>query len=433
MAALRDAAVGQQMHALATRLYPICRSITGDGVRASLELIREYIPLRIHEVASGTEAFDWTVPKEWNIRDAYIANARGERVVDFRKHNLHVVQYSAPVRARMTLDELRPRLHTLPDRPDWIPYRTSFFNDSWGFCLAQRELDLMEPGEYDVVIDASLSDGSLTYGELFVPGEREQEVLIHTHICHPSLANDNLSGIVTAAFLASRVMEAAPRYSYRFVFLPGSIGPIAWLALNEPRTRRICHGLVVTGVGDAGSFTYKRSRRGDAPIDRAMQHLLMHCGAGARVVDFEPYGYAERQYCSPGFDLPVGLIMRSPHGSYPQYHTSADDLDFIHAGQLEDSLNLLTRLIHLLESERTCRNRSPKGEPQLGKRGLYGATGGGTTDAVQIARLWVLNLSDGSHSLLDIAERSGLQYSLVERAGTELEQVGLLEIVESPA
>jgi aminopeptidase-like protein len=254
-------------------------------------------------------------------------------------------------------------------------------------------------------------------------------VLIHTHICHPSLANDNLSGIVTAAFLARRVMAASPRYSYRFVFLPGSIGPIAWLALNEQRTSRISHGLVVTGVGDAGPFTYKRSRRGDAPIDRAMQHLLRHCGTDARVIDFEPYGYAERQYCSPGFDLPVGLLMRTPHGSYPEYHTSADDLDFIHAEQLEESLVLLTQLIHLLDTERTCRNLSPKGEPQLGKRGLYGATGGGSTEAAQIARLWVLNLSDGSRSLLDIAERSGLPYALIERVSTELEQVGLLRTV----
>ena len=423
------AAAGEQMHALAARLYPICRSITGQGLRETLDVLREYIPLDIHEVPSGTSVFDWTVPKEWNIREAYIANAHGERVVDFRQHNLHVVQYSVPVRARMTLDELRPRLHTLPDRPEWIPYRTSFYSDGWGFCLSQRQLDRMPPGEYEVVIDASLTDGSLTYGELFVPGEREQEVLFHTHICHPSLANDNLSGIATATFLADQIRKTAPRYSYRFVFLPGAIGPIAWLALNEPRTSRIRHGLVITGVGDSGPLMYKRSRRGDAPIDRGMLHLLKHCGGGGRACDFEPYGYAERQYCSPGFDLPVGVLMRTPHGTYPEYHTSADNLEFITAERLEESLQMLTQLVHLLDSDRTCRNLSPKGEPQLGKRGLYGATGGSGVDVSQMARLWVLNLSDGSHSLLDIADRSGLPYNLIERSAAELEQASLLEVV----
>jgi aminopeptidase-like protein len=422
-----DVTVGGQMYALAARLYPICRSITGEGVRETLDVVRQHIPLAVHEVPSGTEVFDWTVPKEWNVRDAYVANARGERVIDFRQHNLHVVQYSAPVRARMTLDALRPRLHALPDRPDWIPYRTSFYSDSWGFCLTQRQLDRMEPGEYEVVIDATLSDGSLTYGELVVPGDSAQEVLIHTHVCHPSLANDNLSGIVAATFLAARLMKAAPRYSYRFVFLPGAIGPITWLAINEPQTRRIEHGLVITGIGDPAPFTYKRSRRGDALIDRAMEHLLKHSGGG-RVLDFEPYGYAERQYCSPGFDLPVGLLMRSPHGTYPQYHTSADDLEFIKAERLEESLEVLTQLVHLLDTNRTYRNLSPKGEPQLGKRGLYGAIGGIGVETAQMARLWVLNLSDGSRTLLEIAERAALPYGVVDQAATELERAQLLAI-----
>lgn len=420
--------VGRQMHALAARLYPVCRSITGEGVRETLAVIRQHIPLAVHEVPSGTEVFDWTVPKEWNIRDAYVATTRGERVIDFRRHNLHVVQYSAPVRARMTLEALRPRLHTLPDRPDWIPYRTSFYSDGWGFCLTQQQLDRMEPGEYEVVIDATLADGSLTYGELVVPGESDQEVLIHTHICHPSLANDNLSGIVTSVFLANSVMKSPRRYSYRFVFLPGAIGPITWLALNEQQTHRIRHGLVLTGIGDPGALTYKRSRRGNAHVDRAVEHLFQHRGGGG-VFDFEPYGYAERQYCSPGFDLPVGVLMRTPHGTYPEYHTSADDLEFIKPEQLEKSLDVLRELVHLLDTDRTCRNLSPKGEPQLGRRGLYGATGGGGIDTAQMARLWVLNLSDGSRSLLDIAERSGLPYSVIEGAATELEHVRLIETI----
>jgi aminopeptidase-like protein len=421
---------GERMHALATRLYPICRSITGQGVRDSLEIIREYIPLQIREVASGTSAFDWVVPKEWHIRDAYVANADGERVIDFRRHNLHVVQYSGPVRTWMTLDQLRPRLHTLSEHPDWIPYRTSFYTeDSWGFCLTQRQLDRMVPGEYQVVIDASLQDGSLTYGEMFLPGQSDDEVFFHTHICHPSLANDNLSGMVVATFLASRLTAASRRYSYRFVFLPGTIGPLAWLALNEERTKRIRHGLVLTGVGDSGALTYKRSRQGNASIDRAMQHLLTHDSGGGSVRDFDPYGYAERQYCSPGFNLPVGVLMRTPHGTYPQYHTSGDDLEFLKASSLEHTLEITSELVHLLETNRTCRNLSPKGEPQLGKRGLYGAMGGGGVAQQQMAMLWVLNLADGSHSLLDIASRAALPYRAVERAAADLEKADLLESI----
>lgn len=430
--ATSDARLGERMHALATRLYPICRSITGDGVRASLRIIGELIPLVVHEVQSGTEAFDWTVPPEWNIRDAYVANAQGERVIDFRQHNLHVVQYSLPVRARMTLDELRPRLHTLADRPDVIPYRTSYYADNWGFCLTERQLSAMKSGEYEVVIDASLQNGSLTYGELFIPGDRDEEVLVHTHVCHPSLANDNLSGMVVTAFLAEHVRSAPRRYSYRFLFQPGTIGAIAWLALNEGRAARIRHGLVITGVGDPRPLTYKRSRRGDTVVDRAMQHLLKHSCAGARVCDFEPYGYDERQYCSPGFNLPVGTLMRTPPGSYPEYHTSADNLDFIRPDSLEETLRVVSDLVDVLETDRICVNTLPKCEPQLGKRGLYRSTGGAGIDARHMAMLWLLNLSDGSNSVFEVAERSGLAYGLVEKAATELEAAKLLHADRAP-
>jgi aminopeptidase-like protein len=317
------------MHALAARLYPICRSITGRGVRESLAIIRDHVPVQIRDVPSGTQVFDWTIPKEWNIRDAYVANAEGERVIDFRRHNLHVVQYSRAVRARMTLDELMPRLHTLPDRPDAIPYRTSYYKDDWGFCLADRQLRRMAPGDYEVVIDAALEEGRLTYGELHLAGERDEEILFHTHICHPSLANDNLSGLTVATFLAMHVAMRRRRYSYRFLFLPGLIGPLTWLALNEDRLDLIRGGLVLTGVGDPAAFTYKRSRRGDAAIDRAMQHLLAHCAPAARTRDFDPYGYDERQYCSPGFNLPVGALTRFvsgiPHlGRRPPLHYAGE-------------------------------------------------------------------------------------------------------------
>ena len=418
--------VGREMHALAERLFPICRSITGDGVRETLGILSRSIPLQVHEVASGTPVFDWVVPKEWNIADAYVANSRGERVIDFRRHNLHVLQYSVPVRARMTLDALRPHLHTLPGRPDAIPYRTAYYREDWGFCLSDRQLHSMEPGEYDVVIDTSLRDGSLTYGELYLPGRDAGEVLFHAHVCHPSMANDNLSGIVVAAFLAGRVARQSRRCSYRFLFLPGAIGPITWLALHEDVAQRIRHGLVLTGVGDRGAFTYKRSRRGNALIDRAMEHLLRHSSAGARILDFEPYGYDERQYCSPGFDLPVGCLTRSRHGSYPEYHTSDDDLGFISPESLEATLDLTERLVALLEGDRACLNLSPKCEPQLGKRGLYKPCGGDGIDARHMALLWVLNGSDGTRSLFEIAERANVPFHIIEESASDLEAAGLL-------
>jgi aminopeptidase-like protein len=418
---------GLEMHRLAARLFPICRSLTGEGVRQSLRILRDYVPLQISEVPSGTSVFDWVVPKEWNIADAYVANARGQRVIDFRQHTLHVVQYSVPVRTRMTREALLPHLHSRPDRPNAIPYRTSYYRETWGFCLADRDLQRLESGEYDVVIDSSLRDGSLTYGDLYLPGEEPGEVLFHAHVCHPSMANDNLSGMVVAAFLARRVASRRRRLSYRFVFLPGTIGPIAWLARHEDVAQRIRHGLVLTGVGDRGAFTYKRSRRGNAPIDRAMQHLLQYSSDGAKVCDFEPYGYDERQYCSPGFDLPVGCLMRSVHGSYPEYHTSEDDLDFISPASLSETLDLCERLVDLLERDRVCVNLSPRGEPQLGRRGLYRPTGGTAIDAEHMALLWVLNQSDGTRSIFDIAERARLPFHLVESAATRLEAAGLLK------
>ena len=255
-------------------LFPICRSITGAGLRQSLKRVGELIPLATHEVPTGTQAFDWTVPKEWNIADAYIKDTDGRRIVDFRDNNLHVVNYSAPVNARMSLGELRPHLHSLPDRPDWIPYRTTYYAETWGFCLPHRQLESLPDGEYEVVIDSSLRDGALTYGECVLPGEVEDEFLISTHICHPSLANDNLSGVAVAAALAQILARTPHRYTYRFLFVPGTIGPIAWLSRNQDKVRRIKHGLVLACVGDRGSINYKRSRRGSADIDRAVECVL---------------------------------------------------------------------------------------------------------------------------------------------------------------
>ncbi len=416
------------MYALMAELYPICRSITGNGVRQTLEILKSVIPLEVREVPSGTAVFDWTVPKEWNIRDAYVKGPDGRRVIDFQESNLHVVSYSVPVRSRMRLEELQPHLFTRPDLPDAIPYRTSYYTESWGFCLSHRQLEQMPGGEYEVAIDSSLEPGSLTYGEYHLPGTSDDVVLISCHICHPSLANDNLSGIAVATMLARALVPCSRRYSYRFAFIPGTIGSITWLAGNEDRIPRIKHGLVLAGVGDRGGLTYKKSRQGRAEIDRAVSHVLQHAGRPHSVVEFWPYGYDERQFCSPGFNLPVGCLMRTPFGQYREYHTSADNLSFVSPASLEESLGVCLDTIDVLEHNARYVNQNPKCEPQLGRRGLYRSLGGQLDRASsELAMLWVLNLSDGGYSLLDIAERSGLPFASVRAAADALASHGLLK------
>jgi aminopeptidase-like protein len=417
---------GREAYELVAELYPICRSITGEGVRRTLDLIGMHVALQRHEVPTGSPVFDWTVPREWNITDAWVADSSGHRVIDFERSTLHVVSYSTPVRARMSLEQLRPHLHTLPEHPDWVPYRTSYYQEAWGFCLAHSEYLAMAEDDYEVCIDASLADGHLSYGELVLPGLTSDEVLISCHTCHPSLANDNLSAIAVAVALAKRLQSISTRYTYRFVFAPGTIGAITWLARNEDRVGSIRHGLVLACLGDAGGFTYKLSRRGDAEIDRAMRHVLGH--VGGRIVDFVPYGYDERQYCSPGFDLPVGSFSRTPHGEYPEYHTSADNLDLVHPSSLAGSFATLADVLAVLEGNRRYRNTSPKCEPQLGRRGLYRGTGGHKDiRTIELAMLWVLNLSDGDHSLLDVAERSGMPFASIASAARALQACGLLD------
>jgi aminopeptidase-like protein len=428
-APFKMAGVGQAMHRLMAELYPICRSITGDGNRQTLDVLRRFIPLEIHEVPSGTQVFDWTVPREWNIRDAYVKNTKGERVIDFNASNLHVVSYSVPVQRRLRLQELREHLFSLPDRPDWIPYRTSYYNETWGFCVSHRQLEALADEEYEVCIDSSLTEGHLTYGEYLLPGQTADEVLISCHICHPSLCNDNLAGISLAVHLAMLVAQwPERRYSYRFLFIPGTIGSIAWLARNERQAGRIRHGLVVTCVGDSGRFTYKKSRRGNAEIDRVALHVLKQSGHPYASEDFSPYGYDERQYCSPGFNLPVGCLMRSPHGSFPEYHTSADNLDFVRPENLATSLDAYRQVIEVLEGNGSYLNLNPKCEPQLGRRGLYNAVGADSHQKLdQMALLWVLNLSDGAHSLLDVCEMANQPFREIRRAADALERCGLLQ------
>lgn len=418
---------GKEMMALIEELFPICRSITGNGVRESLAILQRYVPLEVNEVPSGTAVLDWTVPHEWNVRDAYIAGVDGTRIVDFAANNLHILQYSRPIDAVMPLAELRSHLRSLPDHPDWIPYCTSYYAEDWGFCLTHRQLSSLADGLYRVVIDADLAAGHLSYGELLIPGETDDTVLFSCHICHPSLANDNLSGIAVATMLALHIKTLRPRHSYRFLFIPGTIGSITWLARNEDKVERIAHGVVLSCLGDAGGMTYKQSRRGNAAIDRIVAHVLAHDEVPHRIAPFIPYGYDERQYCSPGFNLPVGCLMRTPNGEYPEYHTSADNLSVLRPESLAHSLSVLRRIVAVIEEDAIYRSRNPKGEPQLGRRGLYSTIGGhGAAIYDQMALLWVLNLADGRHSLLDMAERAGLPFTTIRAAADALAANNLL-------
>jgi len=418
---------GSEMYDLICELYPICRSITGDGVRKTLRILQQLIPLEIHEVPTGTQVFDWTVPREWNVRDAYVKNSRGEKVIDFQASNLHLLNYSMPIHKTMPLSELKEHLFTLPEYPDLIPYRTSYYKETWGFCLSENALQKLEEGEYEVCIDSSLETGYLTYGEYYLPGKTESEVLFSCHICHPSLCNDNLSGIALATFLAKTLSSQSTRYSYRFLFIPGTIGSITWLCLNESKTAQIRHGLVISGVGDTGKMTYKKSRRGDAEIDRVVTCVLQHSGENYAIEEFSPYGYDERQYCSPGFNLPVGRLSRTPFGQYPEYHTSADNLDFIDSNSLTDSFNKYLEILSILENNKIYTNTNSRCEPQLGKRGLYGSLGGEQDKKInEMALLWTLNFSDGTHSLLDIAEKANISFNLIYQNAKRLENSGLL-------
>ncbi len=417
--------LGQSLYQLVEELYPICRSITGDGVRQTLDILARYVPLARTELPSGTPILDWTVPNEWNIRDAYIKDASGRRVVDFRAHNLHVVNYSAPVRGTFSLASLRPHLFSLPEQPELIPYRTSYYAESWGFCLSQRQLESLTEGDYEVCIDSTLQPGSLTWAELVLPGQSEQEILISTHLCHPSLCDDNLTGLAISVHLA-RMLSALPRrrYTMRFLYAPGTIGAIAWLAQNpKPRIKA---GLTLTCLGDAHPFTYKKTVLGSSEVDRAAALALKESGLPHQQIDFFPYGYDERQYNSPGFRLPVGSLMRGRHGMFPEYHTSADNLSFVSADRMLESLTLLHRIVDIVDGNTRYQNLAPYGEPQLGKRGLYKAMGGTDIPNLQLALLWVLNLSDGSHSLLDIAERAQMPFATIRHAADLLLEGALL-------
>ena len=421
--------VGYEIYDLVRELYPICRSLTGDGVRESLRLVGGQVALETTEVPSGTRVYDWTVPKEWNIRDAWIADASGNHVVDFSESNLHVLGYSIPMRGKLTLADLRPHLHTIPEHPDWIPLRTSYYHENWGFCLAHSLLEELTEGVYEICIDSSLEPGSLTYAESYLPGETSDEVLISTYVCHPSVCNDGVSGIALVTMLAKYLRAFRLRYSYRFLFSPGTIGPLTWLSRNEGRLGHVKHGLVASCVGDSGMITYKQTFQGSAEIDQAAANALRASGDEHRILPFVPWGGDERQFSSPGFRLPVGALMRTPPGSFPEYHSSADDLTFVQPEFLGDSFNKYIAVLEVLEGNGTYVNLNPKGEPQLGRRGLYHEISSGAPGAeatIERAVLWVLSLSDGGNTLLDISDRSAIPFPVIRKAADALAERGLL-------
>ena len=438
--------IGGTAQALLERLFPICRSITGDGVRTTLAVLQEHAPWQIEEYRSGTRVYDWTVPREWVIRDAWIADASGERVVDFRRNNLHVVGYSVPVRARMALERLRPHLHSLPAMPDAIPYRTSYYKESWGFCLSERQLAALDPAvEYEVAIDSELKDGALTLADGVLPGESGEEFLVSTYCCHPAMANDNLSGVIVATLLL-RELASRPRrrHGWRFVALPETIGAIAYLAHHEAEMKRLAGGFVVTTCGGRGRFGVKESFLGNHLVDRVVAIALRDAGVEALRYPFAPDGSDERQYSSPAFRIPVTTISKDKYYEYPFYHTSLDDLGFVTGEALAASFALYRDAIDAIEENRVLRSRNPHGEPQLGRRGLYPQTGGALhqqpAGAAQAAAdneveliSWIMFLADGTHDLIDIARRSGAPFRDVVAVARKLETNGLVEEVAAPA
>jgi aminopeptidase-like protein len=415
--------LGVELLALMRELFPLPRSLTGDGVRETLRVLAREVPLELVETPTGTPLFDWAAPLEWKLRRAWIDGPRGERIVDTADSPLHVLGYSVPVDAVLSLEELRAHVFTHED-PELVPYRTSYWTEQWGFCMSGAQLESLVPGDYHVVVDAELVDGSLSSAELTLEGAAETEFLLSTYVCHPALANDNLSGIVVLWAIARTLARQRLEHTYRVLWSPGTLGPLAWLARNSDSLDRVQNGLVISCVGDPGPLRYKTSRRGNAPVDRAAAHVLAR-EPGSIVGDWQPTGGDERQYCSPGFDLPVGTLSRTPHGLFPEYHSSADDLSLVRPAALAASVRTALEIIDIVETNASFQNLSPYGEPQLGRRGLYQSVPDGTNP--ELAYLWLLNLSDGSHDLLTIAERSGLAFDAVRDAAATLQRHDLLE------
>ncbi len=414
------------MHALLRKLFPICRSITGPGVRETLSILREHVPLSIYEVPTGAQAFDWEVPKEWRVREAYIDAPDGSRVVDFKDNNLHVVGYSIPVDAVLSLADLQSNLHSLPELPEAIPYVTSYYRETWGFCLAHKKRMRLKEGRYRVVIDSELISGSLTYGELIIPGSTDSEIFISTYICHPSMANNELSGPVVTTMLAKWLLSSPRKFTYRIVFIPETIGALVYLSRNLPEMKRKTRaGLNVTCIGDDRVYSFVPSRKGGTLADRAALCVLREDHPDFIEYSYLDRGSDERQYCSPGIDLPVVSVMRSKYREYPEYHTSLDDCELVTPSGLFGGYSVLKRAIELLERnefyETTC-----LGEPQLGKRGLYPTIGRRITLPAVRLLLDILAYADGSNDLIDLKSILGVSLDELYQGVETLSRAGLL-------
>ncbi len=397
---------GQVMYDLAKQLFPICRSITGNGFRESLKILKEIVPdIQTHEVPSGTEVFDWTVPQEWNIYDAYIETLEGKRVIDFKECNLHILGYSTPIDKVIGREELLEHVYTQPEQPDWIPYVTSYYKERWGFCMSENQKQAMKDEQYHVVIKSTLAPGSLTYGDLVIPGETEEEILFSTYLCHPSMANNELSGPVVQTELIKYVKSLKNRrYSYRFVFIPETIGSITYCSRNldvlKQNTRA---GFVLSCVGDDLDYSIIESRYADTLADRVLKNVLKYHYPEYKIYSFLKRGSDEREYCAPGIDLPVCGVCRTKYGVYPEYHTSADNMDFISPEGLNGAYQLMVKVINALEYNYHYKVLC-KGEPQLGKRGLYPTISQkGSYDSV-LAMKDLLAYSDGRNDLIGISE-----------------------------
>lgn len=423
------------MHGWARELFPLCRSLTGPGVRATLSRLGCWLPgLQVRSVPSGFTAFDWTVPEEWTIRNAFISDESGQKLVDFERHNLHVVGYSEPVDRWLDLDELNEHLHSLPDQPTAIPYVTSYYARRWGFCLTDAQRRELRPGRYHVVIDSDLKPGVLNYGELILRGDTAREVLLSTYICHPSLANNELSGpVVTTALAQWLASLGRRRYTYRILFVPETIGSIVYLSQHLDHLKRhVVAGFNVTCIGDERGYSYLPSRNGDTLSDRAALHVLRHLAPGFKRYTFLDRGSDERQYCAPGVDLPIATIMRSKYGEYPEYHTSLDDLSLVTPAGLHGGYTALQHAIGVIE--RDWRPRvTVLCEPQLGRRGLYPTLSTRNSGDGVRTMMNLIAHCDGANTLLDIAERIGAPFWDVAPIADRLREQRLLEPVEPSA